>query len=247
MLAWSTLNKVKKKLYMEEMTFIPSDNPGAFERHLIRKKNNPLFTDRQTKVNSKTLMEAQKKDHEILQQFMLDFKDTMFKAVDFKPNEDSEKILEIKDSLDKLYATSSTIADDQTRIKESIKKFLEVIMQAVRKGAGDDMQALQELEQEDNAREANFAFLNSKLAADILDPDSPIEDIDLIPTLLSVADKDELALVVQLFDQEQISYILQEAEKLLDELYQQKQNIELAGENFVFIEGYKQFLQQQVD
>jgi len=229
---------------MEDMTFIPSENPGAVERHLIRRDANLLFTDRKTIVNSDTLMEAQKKDHEILQQFMLDFKETMLKAVEFKANEDSEVILEIKDSLDKLYATSSTIGDDQTRIKDSIKKFLSVLMQAVRKGAGDDAHALQELDQEDMAREANFNFLDSQLAADILDPDSPIDDIDLVPTLLS-ANKDDLALATQLFDKDQISYVLTEAEKLINKLDTEGHDIKQAAENFVFIEGYLQFIQTQ--
>lgn len=229
---------------MDEMTFIPSENPGAFERHLIRKNNNPLFMQRATKVSSDTLREAQEKDHEILKKFMMDFKETMLKAIDLKPNEDSEVILEIKDSLDKLYATSAVVADDQTRLQESIKKFLTIIMQAVRKGAADDTHALQELDQEEAAREANFSFLQSKLAADILDPDSPIEDVDLVPALLS-ATKDDLAISTQLFDYEQINYILIEAEKLLNQLEAEGHELKEAAENYVFMEGYKHFLEEQ--
>ena len=230
---------------MEDITFIPSDNPGAFERHLIRRNDNILFGDRQTEITSDTLMDAQKKDHDILQQFMLDFRETMTKAVSFKPNEDSEVILEVKDKLDKLYATSVSVADDQTRVREAIKKLLTVIMQSVRKGAGDDAHALQELDQEEGARTANFEFLESKLVADILDPDSPIENDDLIPTLLSIDDKDELALVTQLFDLEQITFLLAEGESLLNKLDAEGKDVKNAAENFVFIEGYKQYLEQQ--
>jgi len=230
---------------MEDMQFIPSENPGSVERHLIRRNNNPLFSERQTVVNSDSLMNAQKEDHELLQKFMLEFKQTMLKAVDFKSNEDSEVILEIKDTLDKLYATSSTVADDQTRIRESIKKFLNVIMQSVISGAGNDSHALQELEQEEKAREANFMFLDSKLAADILDPESPIDESDLIPTLLS-ADKDELAITIQLFDKKQLSFILGEGENLLNSLDSEGVDVKQAAENFVFIEGYQEFLKQQV-
>jgi hypothetical protein len=230
---------------MEDMIFIPSENPGAFERHLILKHNNPLFEMRQTKINSDTLMDVQKKDHDILQQFMVDVKETMTKAVTFKPNEDSEVILAIKDQLDKLYATSVSVADDQTRVKESIKKLLGVIMQSVRSGAGDDAHALQELDQEENARAANFDFLESKLVADILDPDSPIDNDDLVPTLLSVEDKDELALATQLFDLEQITFLLGEGEELLNKLDKEGEDVKEAAENFVFIEGYKQYLEQQ--
>lgn len=226
------------------MTFIPSENPGAFERHLIRRNNNPLFGDRQTEVNSGTLQEMQKIDHEILQQFMMDFRDAMTKSMSFKPNEDSEVILGVKDSLDKLYGVAACIGDDQTRIKESITKLLGIIMQSVRKGAGDDPKALQELDQEDMARDANFSFLESKLVADILDAGSPIEDMDLVPTILS-APKDDLALASQLFDKEQIDFILSEGEKLLTQLESEGVDVKEAAENFVFVEGYREYLEQQ--
>ena len=227
-----------------EGTFYPSENPGAYERHLIRRSNNVLFGARQTEVGSDSLQLNQKKDHDILQQFMADFRDVMTSAIALKPNEDSEVILEVKDKLDKLYAMSVSVADDQTRVQESIKKLLAVVMNSVRKGAGTDAHALQELEQEDSAREANFAFLQSKLVADILDPDSPIENDDLLPTLLS-AEKDDLALATQLFDQEQMSFILSEGEALLNKLEKEGHDLKQAAENFVFMEGYLTYLQEQ--
>jgi hypothetical protein len=227
-----------------EGTFYPSENPGAFERHLIRRNNNELFGERQTKVDSDTLQQSQKKDHDILQQFMLDFRDVVTKAVALKPNEDSEVILGVKDQLDKLYASSVSVADEQTRVQESIKKLLAVVMQSVRKGAGTDAQALQELDQEDAAREANFAFLQSKLVADILDPDSPIENDDLLPTLLC-AEKDDLALATQLFDQEQITFLLAEGENLINKLEAQGFDVKQAAENYIFMEGYLVFLKDQ--
>ena len=229
---------------MKDFTFVPSENPGAHERHLIRRHQNPLFGERQTEVNSDSLMEAQKEDHELLQKFMIDFRDVITQATSLKPNEDSEVILEVKDKLDKLYAASVSVADDQSRVKESIKKLLDVVMKAVRAGAGNDSHALQELDQEEKAREANMAFLESRLVADILDPESPIEDQDLIPTLLS-ADKDDLALAVQLFDLNQLDFILKQGESLLNQLESKGDDVTKAAENFVFIEGYSQFLQQQ--
>lgn len=227
-----------------EGVFLPSVNPGAHERHLIRRSDNVLFGSRQTEVDSDSLQENQKKDHDVLQQFMLDFRDVVTKAVALKPNEDSEVILEVKDKLDKLYASSVSVADDQNRTRESIQKLLLVIMKSVRKGAEGDTHALQELDQEDMAREAHFKFLESTLVADILDPDSPIEDVDLVPTLLS-AEKDDLALACQLFDDGQLSYILTEGENLLNKLDAEGQDVKTASENYVFIEGYKQFMEQQ--
>ena len=229
---------------MKDIKIVPCENPGAFERHLIRRGDNPLFGDRSTEVNSDTLMEAQQKDHELLQTFMLDFRDTVSKAVSLNSNEESDVILEIKDKLDKLYAMSVCVADDQSRVRESIKKLLAVVMGSVRKGAGDDAHALQELDQEEAARKAHFEFLESRLVADILDPDSPIENDDLVPTLLS-SGKDDLALACQLFDESQMTYLLSEGKKLLDVLDAAGNDVQSAAENYVFMEGYLQFLQQQ--
>lgn len=225
--------------------FYPSENPGAHERHLIRRSNNVLFGARQTEVDSDSLQENQKKDHDILQQFMSDFRDLMTKAISLKPNEDSEVILEVKDGLDKIYASSVSVADDQNKVQESIKKLLTVIMQSVRQGAGTDAHALQELDQEETARKANFAFLESKLVADILDPESPIDNDDLVPTLLS-AEKDDLALATQLFDEQQIGFVLTQSESLLNKLDAEGQDVKQAAENYVFMEGYLTYLKEQL-
>ena len=229
---------------MQDMIFTPSQNPGAFERHLVRRENNSLFVNRQTTIDSDSLMEVQKTDHDILQQFMLDFRELMSKVVSFKPNEDSEVILKTKDKLEKLYAVSISVADDQSKVTESIKKLTAVIVQSIRKGAGDDPKAIQELDQEDIAREANYTLLASKLVADILDPDSPIENEDLIPTLLS-ASKDDLALVCQLFDRDQLDYLLSEVKNLLIKLEPEGHDLKLAHENYTFLEGYRMFLEQE--
>ena len=89
-----------------------------------------------------------------------------------------------------------------------------------------------------------MAFLESKLAADILDPDSPIDNDDLIPTLLC-AEKDDLALATQLFDEEQMTYLLSESEALLNKLDNEGHDVKQAAENFVFMEGYMIFLKDQ--
>jgi len=227
-----------------DITFYPSENPGAHERHLLRRKQNILFGERSTEVTSDTLQQAQKKDHDILQMFMRDFKQVVTKAVALKPNENSESILTIKDSLDKLYASSISIADDQSKVQESLKKLIQVVITSVKKGAENDSKALQELAQEEAAREAHFAFLESKLVADILDPDSPIENQDLLPTLLC-AGKDDLALASQLFDIEQMSFLLQQGKLLLDTLDGDGEDVTNAARNYVFMEGYLKFLEQK--
>jgi hypothetical protein len=225
------------------MIFKPSDNPGSFERHLLRKIDNPLFVD-SPELNDDTLEEAQRQDHDIIVQFMQTFQKTLEQTVALKGNEESDVVLGLKNQLDKLYEQASAIGDDQTRIREGIIKLLEVIMLSVRKGAGDDDHAHQELDQEEQARKAHFALLDSSLVADLLNPSSPIAENELVSTLLST-EKDELAVVVQLFDQEQIESVVTQSADLISKLNAQDIDTTKASENAVFIQGYLEYLRLQ--
>ncbi len=225
------------------MFFKPSDYPGSYERHLYRKVDNPLFADR-PELTDDTLEEAQRKDHEAIVQFMTMFQETLEKTVALKGTEESDVVLELKDRLDKLYEQASAVGDDQTKIREAIIKLLQLIMASVRKGAGDDAHAHQELDQEEEARKAHFALLESSIVADLLNPESPIAEDELVPVLLSV-DKDELALVVQLFDKDQIKKVIEESAKLVSKLEAEGVDTTIASENAVFIQGYLEFLRME--
>ena len=222
------------------MIFKPSDNPGSFERHLLRKIGNPLFVD-PTELTDDALEVAQRQDHDIIVQFMKIFKDTLDQTITLKGNEESDVVLGLKDKLDKLYEQASSIGDDQTKAQDGIVKLLQLIMASVRKGAGNDSHAHQELDQEEQAREAHFALLASSLVADLLNPASPIKEDELAAVLLS-AEKDDLAVVVQLFDQEQIQMVIKQSADLIGRLNSQAIDTVKASENAVFIQGYLEYL-----
>lgn len=226
---------------MDDFILQPSDNPGSHERHLNRKHNNPLFGDKQTDLDQESMLDAQKQDHEVLLGFHKEFQQAIQETVSLKPNVESDVVLKLKDTLDKLYEQASIIADDQSESKEAITKLVDVIMLSVRNGAGTDVQAHQELDQEEAAREAHFNMLSTPLVADLLAPESPIHKDELVPTLLS-AEKDELAPAIQLFDENQLILIIREGEDLINSLLNQNVDINSAAENLVFIQGYIDFL-----
>jgi hypothetical protein len=226
------------------MIITPSENPGSHERHLLRRVNNPLFGHHQPVADNDAMMDAQQKDHDILLAFHKEFQQVLQDTVNLKPNVESDVVLTLKDQLDKLYEQASRIADDQTETREAIKKLLTIIMATIRNGAANDPQAQQELDQEETARQTHFALLQSKLVADLLDPDSVIQEQHLVPTLLST-DKDELASTLQIFDASQLELITQQGNQLLTEMAAKKIDASKAAENLVFIEGYIEFLNTQ--
>ena len=132
-----------------------SQLPGRYERHLLRKWDNPLFPQSERTISAESLEEAQRLDHEELSEFIVDFRKLIFAAVNLQPHADSDTVLRIKERLDKSYEQSAGLADDQRETREAIARLTQIIMAAVRKGAGDDPVALNELAQEEAARSAS--------------------------------------------------------------------------------------------
>lgn len=222
------------------MVIKPSEQPGSCERHLLRKANNLFFPDK-TELNDDNLLTAQTKDHNARQQFSNDFITLVNDITALSSNVDSEMILELKNQLDQAYEKASVVGGDQSKSKDAIRKLITHIMAAVRRSAGNDMQAQRELDQEQEAREAHFALLESPLVADLLNPDSPIHTDELIPTLLT-ASKEDLQLALQIFDEVQLVTILGSGAELVEQLQDDGVDVSDALEKLAFIQGYAEFI-----
>lgn len=191
-----------------------SQRPGRHERHYRRKLGNPLFPGASPPVDDAVLLDAQRLDHEELLAFVVELRETVQRAVDLRPNEGSEVILDIKERLDRLYEMSAGLAEDHADNQTAIAQLIEVIMRNVERGAAGDPQAIDELAQERAARAAHFALLKSPLVADLLHPQSTVGADELAPSLLS-ADEDDLAAALQLFDLAQLSELHADARRCL--------------------------------
>ena len=221
------------------MIIKPSERPGSHERHLLRKASNPLFPFAPT-LDDDNLIDAQRLDHEALQTFNSEFRTLLEETTALTGNVDSDVILQLKDRLDRTYETASSLGDELGKTKDAIRKLLGFMMASVRRGAGSDMQAHSELDQEEMAREAHFALLDAPLVADLLNPASPIHHDELVPTLLS-ADKDELQLALQMFDEVQLLAILSQGAALLEQLQGEGVNVSVPQEKLAFMQGYAEF------
>lgn len=189
-----------------------SDTPGRRERHLKRRHLNPLFG--RPEFGREELDEARRADRDEAKSFEQDFLALVQETVNLKPNEDSEVILHLKERLDQSYEQACGLAGDQSKIKDAVRQLVAVIMNAVRKGAGNDAQALSELEQEEAARSMHYRLLETPLVADLLNPESLIGPDELAPSLLSEGAA-SLESALALFDSEQLSALAQDAASLL--------------------------------
>lgn len=191
--------------------------PGRRERHLHRRHENPLFSWPPHEVSPEDLLAAQKADHEEMEAFRESFRLLVQRAVELPPDAGSEIVLELRESLERQYEQSFGLPEDHAREREALRKLIDLIMRAIRKSAGIDPLARQELADEEEARAIHFRLLEHPLVADLLHPHSPIVPDELAPTLLG-APLDEVAAALDLFDPEQIAQLAEQSARLLEEL-----------------------------
>jgi hypothetical protein len=80
------------------------------------------------------------------------------------------------------------------------------------------------------ARQQHYCLLEYPLISDLMRPDTPVTQDELIPTLLQ-ADEDELEAVMWMFEPEQLINIREEASQLLKDLQKQGFDLPDAWEN----------------
>lgn len=203
---------------------------GMYERHLRRKDRNPLFGVPAPQFPPEAYAEARHLDSEEMQRFQTDMRRVIQQAINLDANVESEVVLELRASLDQLYARCSGLGGNCGDHKQALRRLIDVVMNAVWQAAADDPMARMELEQEELARQQHFCLMEYTLIADLMRPDTPVTQEELIPTLLQ-ADEDELEAVLWMFEPEQLLAIRKDAEALLSERQQQGYDLPDAWEN----------------
>ena len=212
-----------------------SPESGPRERQLRRKYQNPLFSPVADRITQQDVDAARQEDQAALQQFLLDFRSLIQEAVDLKPNIDSEIILDLKERLDQCYTRCCAMPGEHEDIKIAIDKLIQIIMQAIRQGAANDPVALGKLDDEDAARRMHQALQVHTLIVDLLLADSPIEEAELLPTLLSETDEAVQA-TLPLFDVEQLGLLYETGKKRLEKLQHEGHTLPDAWNNLALFE-----------
>ena len=213
-----------------------SEQPGAFERQLRRRHNNPLFPAAAAVVTADQMDAARRRDQEERRSFQAALRATLREALDMPPQVDSDVLLKLKERLDQLYDQCAGLPGDWDRDKQSLMRMIGVIMQAVWAGAGDDPRARSELEQEEHARTLHHEMLLQPLVAHLLRPDSPIGPDELVPTLLSET-SDVVNTVFALFDPAQKQALCAQARAMLERLKPEGQPLPDAWQRLELMEN----------
>jgi len=200
---------------MEQLVFSPV--PGRRERQLHRKHQNILFPVAEQNISLNQLETAQYMDEQERIEFDTSLHELIEKIASMEANVSSELILKYKEQLDKAFEKCSRLCGEQTQNKKIIIQLINLLMKAVWKGATGDQQAIENLKEEEIAREQHVDLLQVPLVADLLDQQSQVTENDLIPALLSEAEGN-LSLVLSLFTPEQLQQIAEDANSYLQNI-----------------------------
>ncbi len=219
-----------------------SPRGGRRERMLKRQFQNPLFGE--MNIEPFDIQDARREDAQEVEAFINQFRDLVQQVTELKPSADADEVLKLKENLDKAYETSAGLAGDQAELKQMIMRLLGLMMQSMWKAVGNDAQGISKLEMEEQARQAHFALLEKPFIADMLSPETLIDEAQLVPCLLS-EDADTVALAIQLFEPQQQQIIYQQGQKLLAELDPEHERVQLARQRLDEIAGLMSTANQQ--
>lgn len=194
------------------------NQPGAFERQLLRRHQNPLFGS--PTVSEQAFAAARERDQQEIQQFHSDLESTVTQCLQLDAHAESEQVLRLKNTLERLYESSCGLAGDHSREQQALVGVIDSIMSAIEKGAADDPVAVNHLQDEKLARQQHFELLQNTLIADLLRQESPIAEDELTATLLT-ASAETLPLVLTFFNPDQLQLLYNEATDLLQSLASQ--------------------------
>ncbi len=192
-----------------------SPRAGRRERMLKRQFQNPLFGEKA--IEPFDIQDARRLDAEDVEAVINEFRQLVEAVTRLEPSAEADEVLKLKEQLDKAYETSAGLAGDQEELKTMIMRLLGLMMQSMWKAVGNDAQGISKLEMEEQARQAHFSLLEHAFIADLLSPESPIDEMLMVPCLLS-EDAQTVTLAVQLFEPEQQQLIYQQGKTLLEGL-----------------------------
>lgn len=218
-----------------------STQPGAYERHLQRKAGNPLFSPADSHLLQAEIDQARARDQQDLHAFVEAFQDTVRQAAALNGSVDSEVVLKLREDLENLYVSGSSLAGELGQFQQALRKLIQLCMQSIRSGAADDPQALKKLQDEEAARQIYFDLLDIPLVADLVRNDELIAAHELVPSLLS-EEPQTLERVVQLFDAEQLDALLQQAHAFVRALEDDVRTVSQAEEKLAAIQAYRDSL-----
>ncbi len=193
-----------------------SSNPGCWEQQLIRKYNNPLFSEQERNVVHHQVVEARERDKEEQQAFHKQFEGAVKKVSELPEKAEAELLLNLIPELSRCYSDGMTLCIDLPKERQALARLLNLFENTLIKSAGEESDFLQQVEQQRGERKLQQELLKNRVIAAMMRENSPISADELPATLLSEA-PDQVRALFPLLDPEQQSALNQQMGTLLEQ------------------------------
>lgn len=200
-----------------------------------RQYQNPLFEHIGYEINNLDVQEAQRRDERERQHFHNELQKLLEEVANLQARVEAEVVLKLKDRIDALYEQCAGLGGDFSQAKKGLRDLNELIMQAILSSGIESAEMLARLEHEKLARQTHFALLEYPFIAHLLNPNSPIGEMDIVPSLLS-ENEDSILAAMSLFEEKQQLILCEQARSLLNKLKQQGYDLPQAWQNLALME-----------
>lgn len=163
--------------------------PGAWERHLIRRYDNPQYFETSKPVTEINVADAQTRDQQELALFHSSLETLIERCMTLTEETNTATLASVKQQLDACHDTAFGLAADLTEQQDAISALNEIITSTMQRSLDeeDEMTRLR-LIQKEGARMAQLHRLEYPIVCDLLRSVCPIPKGELTGALLSEPD-----------------------------------------------------------
>ena len=193
-----------------------SDNPGAYEAHLIRRCNNPYFPKSYQNVSAKELSEAKRIDREDYNLVEDQFAAVEEQIKGLPANTTIGELNTIRESLDNLILFSMGVGGRAYGIASKANKVREALISDMRAVFPNDAESLANIDKADNFHKENMRKFYIPVMAQMHRERSPVKKEHSIATILS-EDPETIALVLSVMSEDVRALVELEALTMMKE------------------------------
>ncbi len=205
------------------MTFSFSKWPGAWERQLIRRHDNPQYFIGTKPPNALDITDAQTRDQIELIEFNKSLESLIHRSMSLPEDACAESISSVKKELDACHNTAFGLAADLNDQKEALASLNEVITTAMQGSlpTRDHQARLSQMLHTEAARKERLQLLEFPIVSDLLRSVCPIPPDELPAALLSESNNAYVA-ALEIFDDDRKIYLAHRLDILVSALTSEK-------------------------
>lgn len=181
------LKNAAPDLSLAEMPFVWSDNPGAFEQHLIRRYKNPLFPKARREITQVELAEARERDnrdYEELNDRLIRLVEDMELVFDYSGSIVSSTMIKFRKRIDDLTQDAMGVGGQANDIAKKAKELRKGLISDLAKGMSGNQDAQRTLEEAERFYHEGKAKFEIPFMAQFVRKDGPIPADEFVPALL---------------------------------------------------------------